>query len=128
MGINYMKINKLLMFVATTILSGSIMFAESNIDELIKTKKPLKFNDDGTFRVLVISDIHATEKTIPKHVQDNIKLLVDRENPNLVILCGDNTRCMDSDEKLRSCLTSMVGYIEEKNKDKPIEATTEKTE
>lgn len=110
-----MKINKLLMFVATTILSGSIMFAESNIDELIKTKKPLKFNDDGTFRVLVISDIHATEKTIPKHVQDNIKLLVDRENPNLVILCGDNTRCMDSEEKLRSCLTSMVGYIEEKD-------------
>lgn len=110
-----MEINKFISGIVVAALFGSVAMAGNEMGDLLKVKKELRFNEDGTFRVLVLSDIHATEATVPQNVQDNIKLLVDREQPDLVILNGDNTRVMDSEEKLRSCLTSIMGYVEEQN-------------
>ncbi|MBQ8571157.1 MAG: metallophosphoesterase [Kiritimatiellae bacterium] len=104
---------KIILGLMAAALLGGAAFGE-NINDLLKTKKELRFNKDGKFRVLVLSDIHATEYTIPANVQANIKYLVDAEKPDLVIFNGDTVRVMYSEEKLRSCFKSIVGYIEQK--------------
>ena len=64
------------------------------IRELLYSKHTLYCNEDGSFRVLIIADAHMNVNGNAQDVQevkDRIKLLVDRENPNLVIFTGDNT-------------------------------------
>ena len=90
---------------------------KAEVEELLDSKHKLVFNDDGSFRVLIMADLHipaGANETILEKVQARIKLLVDRENPNLVIFTGDNTIRADSEEKLRACISAFVGYIEEK--------------
>ncbi len=85
--------------------------------KLLKTKIPLYYNDDGSFRVMVIADAHMNVDADAAKVQavkDRIKLLVDRVEPNLVIFTGDNVIGSSSEEKLRRNIDAIVGYIEEK--------------
>ena len=85
--------------------------------ELLYSKHKLYLNDDGSFRVLIIADAHMNINGNAEDVQevkDRIKLLVDREEPNLVIFTGDNTIGSSSEEKLRQNITALVSYIEEK--------------
>ena len=87
------------------------------VSELLYSKHKLYCNDDGSFRVLIIADAHMNingNATDVQEVKDRIKLLVDRENPNLVIFTGDNTIGSSSEEKLRQNITALVSYIEEK--------------
>ena len=85
--------------------------------KLLKTKIPLYYNDDGSFRVMVIADAHMNvdaDATKVQAVKDRIKLLVDRVEPNLIIFTGDNVIGSSSEEKLRRNIDAIVGYIEEK--------------
>ena len=85
--------------------------------ELLDTKHKLYYNDDGSFRVLIIADAHmnyTADSSKVESVRERIKLLVDRTEPNLVIFTGDNTIGSSSEEKLRANLDVLVGYIEEK--------------
>ncbi|MBO5374213.1 MAG: metallophosphoesterase [Clostridia bacterium] len=85
---------------------------KSSVDALLTSKKKLSFDANGNFKVLVLADVHAGG-ALPEVVQTNIKTLVDRENPQLVIFTGDNTIC-GNETSLRAAISSMVGYIEEK--------------
>ncbi|MBQ8140854.1 MAG: metallophosphoesterase family protein [Clostridia bacterium] len=85
------------------------------LTELLTLKKELRFKEDGNFRILVLSDVQSSAVPLQENVQNNIKTLVDRENPDLVLFCGDNSLNMTSAESLRIYLQGMVGYIEEKN-------------
>lgn len=87
------------------------------VNELLDTKHKLYYNEDGSFRVLIIADAHMNvsgDATNVQEVKDRIKLLVDRENPNLVIFTGDNTIGSSTEQKLRDNITALVSYIEEK--------------
>lgn len=104
---------KLALFVTAAALCGSAVFA-TDIADILKTKKELRFNADGTFRVLVLGDVQSSAVPLQESVQANIRTLVDREKPDLVLFPGDNSIRMNSEEKLRTYLKSMVGYIEQK--------------
>ena len=85
--------------------------------KLLDTKHKLYYNDDGSFRVLVIADAHmnyTADSAKVNDAQERIKILVDRVEPNLVIFTGDNTIGSSSEEKLRANLDVLVSYIEEK--------------
>ena len=85
--------------------------------KLLETKHKLYYNDDGSFKTLIIADAHMNTNanaTDVQEVKDRIKLLVDRENPDLVIFTGDNTISSNSEEQLRKNIDALVGYIEEK--------------
>ena len=87
------------------------------VTELLETKHKLYYNEDGSFRVLIIADAHMNvggDATNVQEVKDRIKLLVDRENPNLVIFTGDNTIGSSSAQRMRENITALVSYIEEK--------------
>lgn len=89
----------------------------AKVEKLLESKHKLTFNDDGSFRVLILADTHMTVEADVLKIQelrDRIKLLVDRENPDLVIFTGDNTIHSSNDVILRRNLTVLVSYIEEK--------------
>ena len=104
--------------------SMSEMVENSNVvnvkvKELLKTKEGLKlyYNEDGSFKVMILADLHMNTSgnaTDVQEVKDRVKLLVDRENPDFIIFTGDNTINSSSEAKLRANIDAMVSYIEEK--------------
>ena len=81
---------------------------------LLESKHTLYYNDDGSFRVLILADMHMSSGADATAVQERIRAMVDRENPNLVIFTGDNVVGAGSESSLRASLDKIVGYIEEK--------------
>lgn len=79
---------------------------------LLESKIRLSCDENGDFKTLVLADVHAPGK-IAEEVEQNIRKLVDEEQPDLVIFTGDNAIC-SNEETLRAALDSMVGYIESK--------------
>lgn len=90
---------------------------QDEVDALLSSKHKLTYNDDGSFRVLIIADTHMNTNSASgavNAVSDRIKILVDRVDPNLVIFTGDNTINSSSEEQLRKNIDKLVSYIEEK--------------
>ena len=90
---------------------------QAKVDELLYSKHKLTYNDDGSFRVLILADLHMSvggNATDVQEIKDRVKLLVDREQPNLVIFTGDNTIGSSNEQQLRNNIDAMVSYIEEK--------------
>ncbi len=86
-------------------------------EALLESKHRLTYNEDGSFRVLVLADLHMNvdaDATEIQEVKDRIKLLVDRVDPNLCIFTGDNIIASDTTEKARANITAIAGYLEEK--------------
>ena len=84
---------------------------------LLESKHKLQYNEDGSFRVLTLSDLHmnaSADATKVQAIKDRIKFLVDKERPDLVIFTGDNTIGSSSEASLRANIDAMVSYIEEK--------------
>lgn len=104
---------KFVLFATIVAFCGSVVFGE-DIADILKTKKVLRFNKDGNFRILVLGDIQSSASPLQENNQENIKKLVDKEKPNLVLFAGDNSIRMNTEERLRTYINSMVGYIEEK--------------
>ena len=87
------------------------------LEHTLESKVRLSFDENGEFRVLVLSDLHMTFEGPDEEMQGFIKELIDREDPDLVILNGDNItdeRLTDSDS-LRACLEKAVAHIEEQS-------------
>jgi len=93
--------------------------AEDAMKELLENKTKLRFNEDGDFKVMVLADLHAKLGGLTETQQGYVKTMVDREQPDLVILTGDNVRSLDSapfadEAAMRVVLDSAVGYLEKK--------------
>ncbi len=68
---------------------GLVAAAESNVTNGNTEKEPLKFNSDGSFKIMQIADIQ--DIIIFKGLNRLfITDLVDKEKPDLVVLTGDN--------------------------------------
>ncbi len=89
---------------------------QAQVEALVETKHKLTYNEDGSFRVMVLADAHITawgSQTQVNQIKTRIKALVDRINPNLIIFTGDNTIGSESPDKLKQNITALVSYIEE---------------
>ena len=69
------------------------------------TKKKLKFREDGTFRVLMMSDLQESSSYDPRSLR-SIEILLDECNPDLVVFGGDN--CHGPEIKDESDLKSFL--------------------
>lgn len=85
---------------------------EDPLKEILESKHKLSFGEDGNFKILVLSDIHASTPKLNSETVENIKLLVEREMPDLVILDGDNTWYVSNANVLKSCISEIVKPIE----------------
>ena len=77
-------------------------------------KIPLRFREDGEFHILVFSDIHGSGMKISDLAKTNLALLVEREQPDLILLDGDNTWGIGDEKTLRSCVGDLTEVFEEK--------------
>ena len=90
---------------------------EEKVEEMIESKHRLTFNEDGSFRILILADIHmdvSADAAKVKEAKERIQILVDREDPDLVIFTGDNTIRSASKELLHLNIKAIAGYLEEK--------------
>ncbi|MBR5681416.1 MAG: metallophosphoesterase, partial [Clostridia bacterium] len=78
-------------------------------------KQPLRFGEDGEFRILVFSDIHGGGATISSLAKTNVALLVEREEPDFVFFDGDNTWGLRDEANVKSCVGDMVEVLEERH-------------
>ena len=86
------------------------------LEDLLEMKRDMRADEDGNFKVLILSDIQGSNShiDIPESVRANIRTMVDREQPDLVIFNGDNCHEIKGEENLREYLTNMTEYLEEK--------------
>lgn len=89
----------------------------AQLKETLDSKIKLRFGADGEFKVLVMSDFHLHgDDTGIEVMKEDIKLLVDRENPDLIILDGDNFAhgSASTESAIRTALSKVMAYVEEK--------------
>lgn len=81
--------------------------------EAIREQKyTLRFRENGEFRILVLSDVHGYPPAPCEQTLAVVNALIAREQPDLVLLCGDNIKGCESEEQLRGCLTALTAYPE----------------
>ena len=74
----------------------------NNLKDNLLLKKDLKFNSNGKFKILMLSDIQETLE-YDQRTLDGMNKIIEKENPDLVFLCGDNCdgTVLKSEEELR---------------------------
>ena len=60
-----------------------------NLKEALYTKVPLRFSEDGKYKILMVSDIHGGKGFAAKKTVAALQALIDVHKPNLVLLGGD---------------------------------------
>ena len=88
----------------------------SELDEILANKTKLSFGDDGEFRVLCLADLHLARRQT-EGVLANVKKIVEREKPDLIILLGDvvtDANILNFTE-FKTTLGGVVDYFEENN-------------
>ena len=90
--------------------------SDNELDEILESKIKLTFDEKGEFKILVLSDLHLKTGGIPEVMKSSIKTLIDREEPDLVLMTGDNTadKSIRNDTMMKTVLNEAVSYIEEK--------------
>lgn len=88
---------------------------ELAIAELLDLRHELRADENGSFKVLILSDIQGGNGhiEIPESVLKNIETVVVREEPDLVIFNGDNCHAINNENNLRKYLSNMTGFLEE---------------
>ena len=85
------------------------------LQELLTLKHELRVDENGDFKVLYIGDVQCRGDHVNEESMNNIKILVDREEPDLVLFLGDNHYTGKvTAAGFKTYLTDMVGYIEQK--------------
>lgn len=80
--------------------------------EKIKVKKELRFHEDGTFKIVILSDLRLKD-TPDAAVIANIEKVLDEAKPDLVILGGDvHDGSVSNENGLRAVLDAVTGPIE----------------
>ena len=78
------------------------------------TKIPLTFKKDGTFRILMMSDLHHKPNTGKATVRA-MRCLIDETKPDFVLLAGDNTTGKATNEEFLPLLADIASPMEEAN-------------
>ena len=103
------------MYNAVTVLNDEETL---KVKELLDLKHELRVDANGDFKVVVFSDTQCStdnpNNAALKETVNNLKTIVDREQPDLVLLAGDISYNMSSAQKLENYLNILMGYVEEK--------------
>jgi len=76
----------------------------------------LKFNEDGTFRIMQITDTHCTDQLYPE-LTEYLGKVLDDYNPDLVVFTGDNLTggwFMSTPLSVKSAIDQLVAPLEER--------------
>lgn len=82
--------------------------------EYLQTKHPLRFDADGKFRILLLTDLHGGTDSHPQ-LKAGVDAIVKAAKPNLVLLGGDQSGChigCHTPEELHVYLVQMTEAME----------------
>ena len=80
----------------------------------IDVKEPLRFNEDGKFSIMHVTDTHLESDNVDASTW-LIAQALDRENPDLVVITGDNVYNDDDAEVTKSYITKLMTPFEERD-------------
>ena len=84
----------------------------------LTTKRPLRFREDGGFRILMVSDIHGGVGYNKKKTVAAMEALVETQKPDLVLFGGDTAGPghihIETPEQLGELLADLSGPMEER--------------
>lgn len=85
------------------------------IEKNLYSKIPLKFDKNGKFKILMLSDIQETLK-YDKRTLININKIIDNTNPNLIVLGGDicDGTVLKTEKELKEYLDIFLTPIEKR--------------
>lgn len=90
-----------------------------DIKKELQNKIQLRFRENGKFRILMVSDIHGGRDYEWERTSKAMKVLVDSQQPDLVLLGGDiagpGRRHVENEEDLRHILDTLTAPMTEKN-------------
>jgi len=75
------------------------------------TKHPLRFREDGGYRILMMSDAHLKSGKEERTLRA-METLIDATNPDLVLLNGDNVAAFTSQAEFETLLERLVSPME----------------
>ena len=78
------------------------------------TKPVLRFNSDGKFRVLMISDFHAGSNCSEKLIT-GIDKLIESSEPDLVLIAGDQCLSKNTKEEVREYFIRIINPVLKRN-------------
>lgn len=100
--------------IISVLLAIVLVFGMSVSAFAIDVKEPLKFGDDGKFSIMHITDTHLESDNVEASVW-LIGQALDRENPDLVVITGDNVYNDDDAEVTKGYITKLMNTFEERN-------------
>lgn len=88
---------------------------KSELDDILANKTKLTFGDDGEFRVMILADLHLYRGKSAE-VYENVKKMVEKENPDFAILLGDivTDNSIQTEAQFKETLGGVADYFEEK--------------
>lgn len=96
------------------VLSACIGGVSACFTDKTPVSKELRFNEDGKFKILQISDIQD-DVTLAPIAKDYISDLVDRENPDLIVLTGDNISSSNkSESSVKIAINNFMSVFEKR--------------
>ena len=88
---------------------------KNNLPEALNGQKhTLRFRKNGEFRTLVFTDVQAQPPAPCERTVRAMNAVIDREDPDLVLFCGDNSDRCETEEHLREYLKVLTAHLEEK--------------
>ena len=115
-GIFLRAFKKIIAFISAAALVAStcLWCSSACFADKAPINKELRFNADGEFKILQISDIQDGI-TLAPIAKDFISDLVDKEQPDLIVLTGDNTTSdMKTKGLARIAINNFMSVFEEK--------------
>ena len=85
-----------------------------NLPDVFRSKLPLRFRKDGNFRILMMSDMHYAPDRDERTVKA-IELMLDSQQPDLVLLDGDNTTGKSTKKEFKVLLEDIARPMEDRH-------------
>ena len=100
--------------IISVLLAFVLVFGISVTAFAAEDEQILKFGEDGKFSVMHVTDTHLDSDNIDASVW-LIGQALDRENPDLVVVTGDNVYNDDDAEITKGYITKLMNTFEERN-------------
>ncbi len=107
------KTFKKIIAVILAVLTVGVLPLSSFAFSIEDSAEVIKFND-GKFKVMHVTDTHLEEYNVEASVWA-IAQACDRENPDIVVITGDNVQNCDDPADTKSLIDSLMGVFEERD-------------
>ena len=105
----FRKIISLILVCAMAFSVSGFAFAQND-----KNSAGLRFDKNGNFRIMHVTDTHLGEDNVDASVWA-IGEACDRENPDLVVITGDNVQNCDNAADTKALIDKLMGVFEKRN-------------